>query len=182
PVKRVMDVVEIFARVNHEVPSRLLLTGDGPELSRVVNRVHELGLSERVLFCGKQDEVAEILSISDIMLLPSEKESFGLVALEAMACGVPTVGSTAGGIPELVTHGETGFLSPVGDVAGMAADAIRLLKNPDLYRRVSDACLYRARHTFCNDRITRQYEEIYYRVLGRKAPVDDLSTDADCRG
>lgn len=170
PVKRVMDVVDIFARVNASVPSRLLFVGEGPDLSKVMARVQELGLEDRVSFCGKQDDVAEVISLGDLLLLPSEKESFGLVALEAMACGVPTVGSLAGGIPELVKDGETGFLSPVGDTEKMAADAVRLLSDSALYQRMVEACLARARNSFCNNRITADYEDIYYRVLGRTAP------------
>ena len=109
PVKRVGDVLEIFARVQEQVPAKLLLVGEGPELPKIQCRINELGLGSKVHFLGKQDEIAHVISMADVLLLPSEKESFGLVALEAMACGVPTVGSTAGGIPELVTHGETGF-------------------------------------------------------------------------
>jgi glycosyltransferase involved in cell wall biosynthesis len=138
----------------------------------VICQARKLGLEDRVTFCGKQDDVAQILSMADCMLLPSEKESFGLVALEAMACGVPTVGSNAGGIPELVAHGETGFLAPVGDTRLMAEYALSLLQDEELYRRMSDACIERARTKFCNDRIMRQYEEIYYRVLGLDVPAD----------
>lgn len=170
PVKRVLDVVEVFAKVNDNIPSRLLFVGEGPDLSKVMARVKELGISDRVSFCGKQDDVAEVISLADLLLLPSEKESFGLVALEAMACGVPTVGSLAGGIPELVKDGETGYLSPVGDTDKMARDAIRLLSDGDLYQRMVEACLSRARNAFCNNRITADYEDIYYRVLGRSAP------------
>lgn len=111
PVKRVADVVDIFHRVNEEVPSKLLLVGEGPDLPKIQLKIKELGLSDRVHFLGKQDDIAHVISMADILLLPSEKESFGLVALEAMACGVPTVGTIAGGIPELVKHGETGFLA-----------------------------------------------------------------------
>ncbi|WP_282935604.1 N-acetyl-alpha-D-glucosaminyl L-malate synthase BshA [Paenibacillus sp. RC67] len=173
PVKRVTDVVEIFDRVSRDVPSRLLFVGEGPELSKVLCQVKERGLLDRVTFCGKQDDVAQLLSLSDVMLLPSEKESFGLVALEAMACGVPTVSSNAGGIPELITHGETGFLADIGDVEQMAQYVRTLLTDHALYERIKEACLHRARYTFCNDVITRQYEEIYYRVLERPLP-DEL--------
>ncbi|MCI3920317.1 N-acetyl-alpha-D-glucosaminyl L-malate synthase BshA [Paenibacillus sp. TRM 82003] len=166
PVKRIGDVLEVFRRVNEAVPSRLVFIGEGPEMSKTITRVRELGLEERVLFLGKQDEVAELLSVADVMLLPSEKESFGLVALEAMACGVPTIGSVAGGIPELVTHGETGYLAPVGDTATMAADCIRLLTDEALYARMSESCTIRSQTVFCNDRIMEEYENIYYRVLG----------------
>lgn len=170
PVKRVLDVVETFARVQEVVPSKLIFVGEGPELSTVIQRVKELGLSDQVIFCGKQDDVAQVISLADVMLLPSEKESFGLVALEAMSCGVPTVGSNAGGIPELIIHGESGFLAEVGDVETMAAYTIRLLTDPVLYKKVAEACLYRARYTFCNDYMTYQYEEIYYRVVGKTIP------------
>ena len=166
PVKRVRDVIDVFAKVNNQIPSRLLLVGEGPDLPKVYDYVRSMGLSERVIFLGKQEEVAQVLSMADLMLLPSEKESFGLVALEAMACGVPTVASNAGGIPELITHGETGFLSAVGDTDSMAAHAIRLLSDSKLYDMVSKSCIDRAHNVFCNDRITEQYEQIYYRVLG----------------
>jgi N-acetyl-alpha-D-glucosaminyl L-malate synthase BshA len=173
PVKRVTDVVDIFHRVSQDIPSRLLFVGEGPELSKVLCKVKELGLLDRITFCGKQDDVAQLLSLSDVMLLPSEKESFGLVALEAMACGVPTIASNAGGIPELITHGETGFLAEIGDVDQMAEYTKMLLTDSALYEKVRHACLHRARFTFCNDVITRQYEEIYYRVLGLPMP-DEL--------
>jgi N-acetyl-alpha-D-glucosaminyl L-malate synthase BshA len=175
PVKRIGDVVDIFAKVNEEVPSKLLFVGEGPELSKTICKVKEMGLTDRVIFAGKQDDVAQVISLADVMLLPSEKESFGLVALEAMACGVPTVGSTAGGIPELITHGTTGYLAPIGDTRQMADYVIRLLCNPELYEAMSAACLERARKTFCNDLITAQYEQIYYRVLGRPVPEIDVS-------
>ncbi|OUM96757.1 MAG: N-acetyl-alpha-D-glucosaminyl L-malate synthase BshA [Thermobacillus sp. ZCTH02-B1] len=169
PVKRVGDVIDIFARVNAKIPSRLLLVGEGPELSKVQWQVESTGLSDRVTFLGKQDDVAQVISVADLLLLPSEKESFGLVALEAMACGVPTVGSSAGGIPELVAHGTTGFLAPVGDTEAMAGYAIRLLEDGELYARFRAACLERARTVFDSDRITAEYERIYYRVLGIEA-------------
>lgn len=169
PVKRVQDVVDIFEKVQAEVPAKLLFVGEGPDLPKVMCKVKEKGLMNKVHFCGKQDDVAQVISLADIMLLPSEKESFGLVALEAMACGVPTIGSNTGGIPELITHGETGFLAPIGDTELMAEYAISLLTSPEMYSRFEHACLDRARTTFCNDRIAKQYEDIYYRVLGRKS-------------
>jgi len=175
PVKRVSDVIDVFARVNRRIPSRLLLVGEGPELSKIICKVTQMGLTDRVIFCGKQNDVAQVISLADIMLLPSEKESFGLVALEAMACGVPTVASNAGGIPELITHGETGFLAPIGDTEQMAEYAIRLLNEPALYSAVSKKCLERATTQFCSERIMAQYERIYYRVLGRPVPESDES-------
>ncbi|NGM81454.1 N-acetyl-alpha-D-glucosaminyl L-malate synthase BshA [Paenibacillus sp. 7124] len=168
PVKRVGDVVDIFDKVAKKIPSRLLLVGEGPELPKIQAKIAEMGLEDKVRFLGKQDEIAQVISLADVLLLPSEKESFGLVALEAMACGVPTIGSQAGGIPELVMHGETGFLAPIGDTAAMAEYAVRLLTDEALARNIRKACLERAREDFCNDAITDQYESIYYRVLDRK--------------
>jgi N-acetyl-alpha-D-glucosaminyl L-malate synthase BshA len=164
-VKRVPDVIRIFAQVQRTIASRLILAGEGPELSRAMQLAQELGVESRICFLGKQDEVARLLSLADLLLLPSEKESFGLVALEAMACGVPTIGSEAGGIPEVVDHGKTGFLSPVGDVDRMAQDAIRLLSDATLYQRFSENGLQRARNRFCGERIADQYEALYQRVI-----------------
>ncbi|RJE90073.1 N-acetyl-alpha-D-glucosaminyl L-malate synthase BshA [Paenibacillus sp. 1011MAR3C5] len=171
PVKRVSDVVEIFERVSKRIPAKLLLVGEGPELTKIQCKIKNMGLEDRVHFLGKQEDVAQVISMADVLLLPSEKESFGLVALEAMACGVPTIGSNAGGIPELVTHGETGFLSDIGNVEEMAEGAIKLLTDDTLHAKFKEACLKRARHDFCNDSITEQYESIYYRVLGIDAEL-----------
>ena len=165
PVKRVGDVVEVFRRVNEQLPAKLIFVGEGPEMAKVRIRVKELGLEEKVLFLGKQDEVAELISIADLMLLPSEKESFGLVALEAMACGVPTIGSRTGGIPEVVIHGENGFLAEVGDTAAMSQYALQLLTNPALYRTFREACIVRAKSVFCCNQIREVYENIYERIL-----------------
>ncbi|MEX2103951.1 MAG: N-acetyl-alpha-D-glucosaminyl L-malate synthase BshA, partial [Bacilli bacterium] len=165
PVKRVGDVIDIFAKVNEKIPSRLLLVGEGTDLPKICNKVRELGIQSKVVFLGKQDEVAQIISLADIMLLPSEKESFGLAALEAMACGVPTVASNAGGIPELVTHGQTGYLAPVGNTDLMSEYVIKLLSDESLYQSFSEACIHRARTQFCVERLTEQYEQIYYRLL-----------------
>jgi L-malate glycosyltransferase len=168
PVKRVADVLEIFAQVQEQVPAKLLLVGEGPELPKIQCRINELGLASKVHFLGKQDEIAHVISMADVLLLPSEKESFGLVALEAMACGVPTVGSTAGGIPELITHGETGYLAPIGDTYSMAQHVLEILKDEALSERLRKACLHRSKTMFCNELIRGKYEEIYYRVLGRE--------------
>lgn len=172
PVKRVMDVVDVFAKVQEKIPSRLVFVGEGPEMTKVQCKIRTMGLEDRVHFLGKQDEIAQVISLADVLLLPSEKESFGLVALEAMACGVPTIGSLAGGIPELVTQGETGFLAPIGDTDQMAEYAIELLSDEQMAARMKEACLYRAQHVFCNDLITQQYEDIYYRVLNREVVRD----------
>jgi N-acetyl-alpha-D-glucosaminyl L-malate synthase BshA len=171
PVKRVGDVIDIFAKVAEKMPAKLMLVGEGPELTKIQCKIKNMGLEDRVVFLGKQEDVAQVISLADVLLLPSEKESFGLVALEAMACGVPTIGSNAGGIPELVTHGETGFLSPIGDVDSMAENAIRLLQDEKLHEQFRKACIFRATHEFCNDVITAQYEQIYYRVLGIEAEM-----------
>ncbi|MEW4370273.1 N-acetyl-alpha-D-glucosaminyl L-malate synthase BshA [Paenibacillus kandeliae] len=170
PVKRVGDVVEAFARINEQVPSRLLFVGEGPDLPKIQFRIQELGLTERVQFLGKQDDIPQVISLADILMLPSEKESFGLVALEAMACGVPTIGSHAGGIPELVVHGETGYLAEIGDTEAMADYAIQLLQHDDQMEQMRRNCIARARQEFGNDLMMEKYEQIYYRVLGRPTP------------
>ncbi|MEO0731787.1 MAG: N-acetyl-alpha-D-glucosaminyl L-malate synthase BshA, partial [Bacteroidota bacterium] len=129
PVKRVDDVIYIFKIVNDEIPSKLLLIGDGPERSRCEDLSRRLGLSQDIRFLGKQDAIEELLAVSDVFLLPSESESFGLAALEAMACQVPVVSSNVGGIPEVNIDGETGFLSGVGMVDKMAEDVLKILKD-----------------------------------------------------
>lgn len=174
PVKRVADVVDIFARVNQKLPSRLLLVGEGPDLPKIQAKICEMGLEDKVRFLGKQDDIAQVISLADLLLLPSEKESFGLVALEAMACGVPTIGSQAGGIPELVQHGKTGFLAPIGDTAEMAKYAVKLLSDDQMVEQFRAACLERACNDFSRDMITNLYEDIYYRVLGRKVRGLDM--------
>ncbi|WP_091737720.1 N-acetyl-alpha-D-glucosaminyl L-malate synthase BshA [Marininema mesophilum] len=164
-VKRVPDVIRILDRVHRHTPTKLLLVGEGPYLSQATDMAEERGLMDRVVFLGKQDKVAKLISLADVFLLPSSKESFGLVALEAMACGVPTVGSNAGGIPEVVADGKTGFLSNVGDVDAMADHAIRLLTDPDLYRNFSENGRARAQEHFCAEKIADQYEALYKRVI-----------------
>ncbi|MCM3783983.1 N-acetyl-alpha-D-glucosaminyl L-malate synthase BshA [Neobacillus mesonae] len=168
PVKRTLDVIDIFARVKKEIPAKLILVGEGPDLPKIQCKIQEMGLSEHVHLLGKQDDVAQVISMADLLLLPSEKESFGLVALEAMACGVPTIGSTAGGIPELVKHGSTGFLASIGDTQQMAEYAITLLRNEEMMKSFKQACLDRASIHFDIDKITAQYEEIYERVLAEQ--------------
>lgn len=165
PVKRVHDVVEIFRRVNEKVPARLLLVGDGPDSPAAHNQVRELGLMERVRFLGKQERVVELLSMSDLFLLPSEKESFGLVALEAMACEVPVIASNAGGIPETVKDGETGFLFPVGRIEEMGAAAADILQKPEKLREMGKRARFEAIKKFHIDDIVSSYENYYENVI-----------------
>ncbi|MCL6453803.1 MAG: N-acetyl-alpha-D-glucosaminyl L-malate synthase BshA [Alicyclobacillus sp.] len=169
-VKRIGDVVEVFARVHEAMPSRLLLVGEGPELGVARERVRSLGLEAYVEFLGKQDDVAELFAAADLFLLPSAKESFGLVALEAMATGVPVIASDAGGIPEVVAHGETGFLAPVGAVGDMAEYALHLLQDDHLYARFSAAARARAETQFAVNRQVARYEALYARLRGGAAP------------
>ncbi len=166
PVKRVMDVVEIFDRVQRKVPSRLLMVGDGPDRSNAEWLVRSKRLGCQVVFLGKQDSIAEILSISDLMLLPSETESFGLVALEAMACEVPVVASSVGGVPEVVRHGKDGFLAPVGDVAGMAARAIEMLSDDKKRAAMGADARKQAHDSFSSQKIITRYEAFYRQVIG----------------
>ena len=167
PVKRIMDVVRIFERVQREVPAVLLMLGDGPERSAAQALARRLGILDRVRFLGTQESVAEIAGLADLFLLPSELESFGLSALEAMACGVPVIGSDAGGLPELVAHGESGYLLPVGDVEGMAARALEILKDDAKRKAMGQAGRLRAERLFNAERIVTLYERHYERVLNQ---------------
>lgn len=159
-VKRVPDVLRIFSRVRSTLPAKLLLVGEGPDLELARMITHREGLEQDVYFLGKQDEVAPLYSLADLFLLPSEKESFGLVALEAMACGVPVIGSTIGGIPEVVEHGKSGLLSEVGEVDEMASNAVHLLRKPELWRKFSRAARHRAKQ-FSLEAQVEQYETLY---------------------
>ncbi|KZZ86389.1 N-acetyl-alpha-D-glucosaminyl L-malate synthase BshA [Bacillus sp. SJS] len=164
-VKRVKDIVKTFALIADQVSSKLLLVGDGPEMSSVCELVHSMGLREKVLFLGKQENLDELYSISDIKLLMSEKESFGLVLLEAMACGVPCIGTNIGGIPEVISDGENGFIVEVGDIEKAAEKAVALLSSQDLHSRFSEQAMTAARENFKTDQIVEQYEDIYYGLL-----------------
>jgi len=169
PVKRVRDVIEIFARVARKMPARLLMVGDGPERSLAEGLAMKLKIYDRVHFLGKLDTVHELLPIADLMLMPSELESFGLAALEAMACEVPTIGTAVGGMPELIEHGVTGFLFPVGDVAAMSEAAIALLQNPASMRAMSKAARCVAQKTYCSSHVIPRYEQFYESVLRNSA-------------
>jgi len=163
-VKRIEDVIAVFASIIKEIPAKLLLIGDGPERSHIEKVSREFNTCDWVTFLGKQEAIEEILSIGDLFILPSESESFGLAALEAMACEVPVISSNAGGIPEVNIHGVTGFLSNVGDVKDMAQNAIKLLKDPDLLAKFRKNALKQA-HKFDLAEILLQYEAIYKRVI-----------------
>ncbi len=167
PVKRVLDVIETFARVSRALPARLLMIGDGPDRSAAEFLALRLGVGDRVDFVGKQENVNELLALSDLMLMPSEMESFGLAALEAMACRVPAVATRVGGVPELIDDGVNGLLFEVGDVDGMAEGAISILSDPALLERLSTAARRTAQDHFCASRIIPLYERYYERILAR---------------
>ena len=163
-VKRVEDVVAIFSRIIKEIPAKLLLIGDGPERSHIEKVCREHNTCDWVTFLGKQEAIEEILSIGDLFVLPSESESFGLAALEAMACEVPVISTNTGGIPEVNVHGVTGFLSNVGDVDSMAQHAITLLTDPEMLKTFRKNALLQA-HNFDLKTILLQYEAVYERVV-----------------
>jgi N-acetyl-alpha-D-glucosaminyl L-malate synthase BshA len=165
PVKRLQDVIEVFARIKREVDARLVLVGDGPERPRALKRAADLGLRDDVLFLGRHGSVEEILSCADLFLLPSESESFGLAALEAMACGAPVVASQAGGLPEVVADGVTGYLLPVGAVDEMAEAGVRVLSDEALAKQLSEAARALTVERFSAEAIVPRYEALYDRVL-----------------
>jgi N-acetyl-alpha-D-glucosaminyl L-malate synthase BshA len=172
-VKRVRDVVGIYARVAKEVSSVLVMVGDGPERIDAEQEARRLGVQDRVFFLGKLDSVAPLLASADLFLLPSQSESFGLSALEALATGVPVVGTRAGGLSEVVRDGETGALCAVGDVEAMSAAAIRLLTDDALWHSVSTRAAADARARFSLEQVVAQYEAFYVDVLGGSLPADD---------
>jgi L-malate glycosyltransferase len=165
-VKRVEDVVYTFQKVSALIDTHLLLIGDGPELPVIRRLVKDLGLKEKVHITGSQKRVAELLSMSDVKLLLSSKESFGLVILEAMACGVPAVGTNIGGIPEVIEHGKSGYICELGDTDKAAEYVMNIFNNPALGRKMGEAALKRAQTTFNKNDIVKQYEIIYARLAG----------------
>ncbi len=165
PVKRVPDTIRIFEKVVKEIPSKLLLVGDGPDRSECERLCRELNLCEHIKFLGKQEALVELLNAADIFLIPSQSESFGLAALEAMACGLPVVASSVGGLPELVKHNETGFIAEIGDIDRMAKYVIDLLSNDKKYQIFSTNARNRAVNLFDKSKIIPIYEQHYENVL-----------------
>jgi N-acetyl-alpha-D-glucosaminyl L-malate synthase BshA len=168
-LKRVADVVSIFHRVTSEIPCRLLLIGDGPELARAERQARELGVRDKVELVGTVANIEDVLAQVDLFLLPSEIESFGLAALEALSCEVPVIASRVGGVPEVVRDGENGYLRPVGDVAGMAEAALSLLRDEDRRRAFGVAGRRWAEKQFSREDVVARYRALYERVLRRPA-------------
>jgi N-acetyl-alpha-D-glucosaminyl L-malate synthase BshA len=167
-VKRVRDVVRIFAAVNRAKPSVLVMIGDGPDRPAAEEEARALGVDASVSFLGKLDQIAPLLAAADLFLLPSQTESFGLSALEALASGVPVVGTKAGGLPEVIRDGETGVLCEVGDVTGMAAAALEILQDVERWSAMSRLAASDARERFSRDAIVGQYETLYRRSLSNR--------------
>jgi N-acetyl-alpha-D-glucosaminyl L-malate synthase BshA len=165
PVKRVVDVIAVFARVRKEVEAKLVMVGDGPDRAEAERMSRELGIADDVQFLGKQNGLVEIFSACDIFLMPSQNESFGLSALEAMACGLPVLSTSVGGLSELNMHGTTGYISEIGDIDRMARYAIELCKDERRYSRFSAAAQERAETQFSAKDIVPVYEAYYERIL-----------------
>jgi L-malate glycosyltransferase len=164
-VKRVKDVVRIFGRIRRAVPATLLMIGDGPDRADAEREAHELGVERDVRFLGRLDRLVDLLQATDLFLLPSQTESFGLAALEAMACGSPVVASRAGGLPEIIEDGVTGILEPVGSVEAMARRAVETLRDPARHRAMAEAAVRKARE-FSADEVVPRYEALYQEALG----------------
>jgi len=165
PVKRVLDCIRILAEVRKQTPAHLLMVGDGPDRGPAEHLVRQLKLTSHVSFLGKQNHVERLIPLAHVLLMPSEMESFGLVALEAMSCGVAPVATNVGGVPELILNGQNGFMEPVGDIAAQAARAVELLTDEALHRRITAAGRQRALDVFCSERIIPQYERYYEQVV-----------------
>jgi N-acetyl-alpha-D-glucosaminyl L-malate synthase BshA len=165
PVKRVSDVVSVFAAVAERMPARLIMIGDGPERPRAVERAKALGVADRVVFLGKHGAVEELLPCADLFLLPSASESFGLAALEAMASGAPVIASNVGGLPEVVPNGEAGYLVESGDLEGMTDAALEILSDPDRWKAFSEAGRALAVERFSADRVVPKYEDYLEKVV-----------------
>jgi N-acetyl-alpha-D-glucosaminyl L-malate synthase BshA len=167
-VKRVKRVIDVFTRIAGQVPARLLLVGDGPDLGAALQHAKDNGVGHLVESLGEQDQVVPLLSAADVFLLPSEQESFGLAALEAMACELPVVASRVGGLPEVIEDGVSGFLRPQDDVDGMAECAVRLLTDRSLHARIAAEGRRTVEERFCSERIVPRYEALYERLLSAR--------------
>jgi L-malate glycosyltransferase len=165
PIKRIINIIEIFERVLKKIEARLVFVGDGPERSVAERYCHENKLTEKVLFLGRQDNLPDLLGCADVFLLPSELESFGLAALEAMSCEVPVVATIVGGLPEVIVHGETGFLANLGDVDKMAEYSLEIIRNSNLRQRLGENGRRRAIEVFGQRKIVPLYERYYEKVL-----------------
>ncbi len=164
-VKRVTDTIKIFEKIHDKIPSKLILVGDGPDRSECERLCRQKGLDDKVKFLGKQDALVEILTSSDIFLIPSQSESFGLAALEAMACGLPVISSSVGGLPELIRHNESGFIAEIGDIDRMAKYTLELLSNERKYKMFSDNARSRAVNVFDKSQVVPMYENYYKTIL-----------------
>ena len=165
PMKRALDCVRILAEVRKAVPAHLLMAGDGPDRTAAEHLAREVKMDRHVTFLGKQNHVERLIPLAHVLLLPSDLESFGLVALEAMACGVVPVATRVGGVPELITDGEDGYLEAPGDIAAQAARVVALLTDDHLHYRMAKAGRWNAGERFCSDKIIPQYEKYYEEVL-----------------
>jgi N-acetyl-alpha-D-glucosaminyl L-malate synthase BshA len=168
PVKRIEDVVKVFHLVNKNIPSKLILIGDGPEISLAMDLIKTWGIEKKVIWLGNQEYVENLLCLADLFLLPSNKESFGLAALEALSCGVPVIGTDLGGLPEVVRQGETGFLRNLGDVQGMAEKALEILGDKKSLEQFKKNAREKAVELFDASRIIPQYENYYQKILNQK--------------
>ena len=169
PVKRVQDIIKVFANVHSKLPAKLVLIGEGPEKDPALDLAKSLGIHQDIICLGKQDSLQDLLPCADLYLLPSELESFGLSALEALASGVPVIGTNAGGLPEVVIHGENGFLRPVGDIEGMTEGSLKLLTDGKLMLKFKTSARERAVQFFDTDERIAEYENFYLDVLEGKA-------------
>lgn len=167
PVKRMLDTIDILDRVLREMPAKLVLIGDGPDRGNAEKKARDLGIENHVVFLGKQEDVYALLNLGDVFLMPSQTESFGLAALEAMCCGLPCITSNTGGLPELNLHGETGYTAPVGDVDTMSEYALKILKDPALKSKLGENARKIALTKFQAESIIPQYVGLYEKVLSQ---------------
>lgn len=165
PVKRVTDVVRVFKKIHERVPSKLVMIGDGPERISAVGVAKQLGIADRIEYLGNYQNIESVIPCADLVFQPSEHESFGLVPLEAMACGVPVLGTASGGICEVVEHGVTGYLCEVGDIESMARYAVEILTNPDRAREMGHCGRERANRLFSEEKIVGEYEVLYGEIV-----------------